>query len=413
MKKNDEARIRASYHKLIDMSGDALIWMMAVDMAFFLNSFKCKKLSHVTILRDLVMMENQIPLFLIKTMLEHQCKRNTELNKSAEEIPKTMLMGLYHELSPFQEIALPDVDINDCEYLLDFLYHLIVPNNKELGIIETEIDVKHDAIIEVKDDKEKEDTFAKKSDLKRFMKFVTKILSKSNARLVSILRKVIMGKPMALVLKLPWKIISNIPILKVIKEPIERMLEKLQGEEEETTEDESDQSKAPRIEEITIPSVTEMAQAGIKMSPVNGGMVVRSARLYDVIMIIIRGRSPRITRSEGSAPGSRVQGAAAPDRVQGAEPLAGVELIRELIMNAYEACVAAGPLVVARYTELMNGKIDTEEDATFLRERGIVVNQQKSDQEVADLWNGMSKSVKLTKAPKMDKVIEDVNVGIL
>ncbi|GJT79290.1 hypothetical protein Tco_1053632 [Tanacetum coccineum] len=84
---------------------------------------------------------------------------------------------------------------------------------------------------QVKDDKEKEDTFDKKSDLKRFMNFVTKILSKSNARLVSILRKVIMGKPMALVMKLPWKIISNIPILKVIKEPIECMLEKLQGKE--------------------------------------------------------------------------------------------------------------------------------------------------------------------------------------
>ncbi|GJT79289.1 putative UPF0481 protein [Tanacetum coccineum] len=57
----------------------------------------------------------------------------------------------------------------------------------------------------------------------------------------------------------------------------------------------------------------------------------------------------------------------------------------------------------------MNGIINTEEDATFFRERGIVVNQLKSDQEIANLWNGMSKSVKLTKVPKMDKVIEDVN----
>ncbi|GJT79291.1 putative UPF0481 protein [Tanacetum coccineum] len=120
MKKNNEARIHASYHKLIDMSGDALIWMMAVDMAFLLEFLQVyymkeegqnlknnviigmshlvdiigKKLSHVTILHDLVMMENQIPLFLIQTMLEHQCKKNTELNQSAEEILKTMLMGL-------------------------------------------------------------------------------------------------------------------------------------------------------------------------------------------------------------------------------------------------------------------------------------------------------------------------------
>nr|GEU52438.1 protein embryonic flower 1 isoform X1 [Tanacetum cinerariifolium] len=49
-------------------------------------------------------------------------------------------------------------------------------------------------------------------------------------------------------------------------------------------------------------------------------MVVRGARLYGVIMIIIRRRSPESRGSEGSAPGSRVQGAAAPGRVQGAEP---------------------------------------------------------------------------------------------
>nr|GEY96154.1 hypothetical protein [Tanacetum cinerariifolium] len=49
---------------------------------------------------------------------------------------------------------------------------------------------------------------------------------------------------------------------------------------------------------------------------------LQSARLYDVIMIIIRGRSLKSRGSGGSAPGSRVQGAAAPGRVQGAEPLA-------------------------------------------------------------------------------------------
>nr|GEZ13949.1 hypothetical protein [Tanacetum cinerariifolium] len=53
--------------------------------------------------------------------------------------------------------------------------------------------------------------------------------------------------------------------------------------------------------------------------------VVRSARLYGVIMIIIRGRSLRIMGVRGSAPGSRVQRAATPGRVQGAESLAGID----------------------------------------------------------------------------------------
>nr|GEZ67340.1 zinc finger, CCHC-type [Tanacetum cinerariifolium] len=74
--------------------------------------------------------------------------------------------------------------------------------------------------------------------------------------------------------------------------------------------------------------------------------VVRSARLYDVIMIIIRGRSPESRGSGGNAHGSWVQGAAAPGRVQGAEPLAGIlfglsSLAKEDALSSYhpESCV--------------------------------------------------------------------------
>nr|GFA23859.1 putative UPF0481 protein At3g02645 [Tanacetum cinerariifolium] len=297
MKKKDEARIRACYHKFLDMSGDALIWMMAVDMAFlleFLHVYSMKeegkvlnkvtssvshlvdvsgkKLSHIAILRDLVMVENQIPLFLIKTMLEHQYKKGTDQEKSAEDTLKKMLMGLYHELTPFQEKELPDVDINDCDHLLDFLYHLTVPNNKELGIMEAEIDIEEEDITEEKDEAQEEGTFAKESEVRKVMNYIWNILSKSNAGLVKIFKKILFGKPMALLMKLPWKIISSLPILKLMKEPMERMLEKFQGEGEEKSEGDSGEPKAPTIEEITIPSVTEMAQAGILFSPVNGGI---------------------------------------------------------------------------------------------------------------------------------------------
>ncbi|MCH92456.1 putative UPF0481 protein, partial [Trifolium medium] len=67
------------------------------------------------------------------------------------------------------------------------------------------------------------------------------------------------------------------------------------------------------------------------------------------------------------------------------------------------------PLVITRYTELMNGIIDTEDDAKILREKGIILNHLKSDQEVANMWNGMSKSLRLSRVPFLDKTIEDVN----
>ncbi|KAI7985308.1 putative UPF0481 protein [Camellia lanceoleosa] len=76
---------------------------------------------------------------------------------------------------------------------------------------------------------------------------------------------------------------------------------------------------------------------------------------------------------------------------------------------AYEACNASGSLVFTRYTELMNGIIDIEEDAKLLGEEGIILNHVKSNKEVAELWNGMGRSFRLTKVPFLDKVIEDVN----
>ncbi|CAI9786935.1 unnamed protein product [Fraxinus pennsylvanica] len=78
-------------------------------------------------------------------------------------------------------------------------------------------------------------------------------------------------------------------------------------------------------------------------------------------------------------------------------------------MVAYEACIVVWPMVLARYTELMNGIIDTEKDASFLRNKGIIINPLKSDKEVADLWNGMSKSIRFTNVSFIDKVIVDVN----
>ncbi|KAK9054643.1 hypothetical protein SSX86_025722 [Deinandra increscens subsp. villosa] len=407
MKKQDEARIRACYHKFLDMSGDKLVWMMAVDMAFLLEFLVVysrkeerraltrvtssmshlvdatgKKLSHVAILRDLVMVENQIPLFLIMTMLEHQLKEGE--NSSAGEKLKSMLMGLYHELSPFQEQDLAVVDIEDCDHLLDFLYHMTVPNSKQpvphsKERIHETIEIEHEEISEQVREGDQESSFAKPSDLKRFTNFIWEILSKSKAGMLRLLKKVIFGRPVVLLTKLPWKIISNLPILKLLKGPIETMFENFRGEEQEKSKDEGSEQKAPTIEEITIPSVTEMAKAGFLFKPVKGG-------IFD-ISFDVKTRTLKL-------------------------PVVELDVNTEVYLRnlvAYEACVAKGPLVMARYTELMNGIIDTEEDAAYLRERGVVLNHLKSDKEVADLWNGMSKSVKMTKVPNMDKVVRDVN----
>ncbi|XP_076898680.1 putative UPF0481 protein At3g02645 [Bidens hawaiensis] len=354
MKKHDEARIRACYHKFIDMSGDALIWMMAVDMVFLLEflvvysmreqgrtltkdvtsgamshlvDVSGKKLSHMAVLRDMVMVENQIPLFLIKTMLKHQ--HRDDQNKSASETLKLMLVGLYHELSPFQEQELANVDIEDCDHILDFLYHMTVPNNKELGIYDANIDMEHEGIEDAGDD-DQEKTLPDPSNLRKFSNIIWDLLSKSNAGMVRIFKKIIFRKPVTVMMKLPWKILSSLPILKLMNDPIENMFENFRGEGGEETKDESGETKTPTIEEITIPSVMELAKAGIIFSPVNGG-------IFDISFDV--------------------------ERCTLYLPVVELDVNTEVYLRnlvAYEACVAAGPLVVARYTELMNGIIDTE-----------------------------------------------------
>lgn len=65
--------------------------------------------------------------------------------------------------------------------------------------------------------------------------------------------------------------------------------------------------------------------------------------------------------------------------------------------------------ILRRYVELMNGMIDTEEDVRLLRVAGVVVSHMKSDGEVAGLWNGMGRSLRLTKVEGLDMVIADLN----
>ncbi|KAL7224880.1 hypothetical protein ACSBR1_026204 [Camellia fascicularis] len=57
----------------------------------------------------------------------------------------------------------------------------------------------------------------------------------------------------------------------------------------------------------------------------------------------------------------------------------------------------------------MNGIIDTSEDAKLLKKKGIIKYSLKTDAEVAQLFNGMTKSIRPSKVSYIDIAIEDVN----
>ncbi|KAK4413965.1 hypothetical protein Salat_2809300 [Sesamum alatum] len=384
-----ELRFRACYHKFLNFNGETLAWMMAVDSCFLLEflhhmvvleeeramsrvssrmshliDITGRKSGHNTILRDMLMLENQIPLFALKQTLDFKLGSSDE----TDDVLCAMLIGFCKEVLPFKMVQeLPDVDqVHKCAHLLDLLYNLILPNVGE-------------SVSEIASEAEKDDV----NRIHETINFPNVVSKLRAGGLMSLIKRLLVSRIAKFLLRLPWKIVSNLPGMILVKQFEYLCFSQEKGEKNELENRNScsDQCnyRPPLMEEIAIPSVTELSKAGVKFSVTNSGILeinfdVKTATFY--------------------------------------LPMISLDVNTEVVLRnlvAYEACNTSGPLVFARYTELMNGIIDTEEDARVLREKGIVLNHLKSDQDVADLWNGMSKSVRLTKVPFLDKVIEDVN----
>ncbi|CAJ1835970.1 unnamed protein product [Sphenostylis stenocarpa] len=391
-----EHRIRACYHRYLNFNGETLMWMVTIDASFLLEflqvytiqdgamvipgvssrmshlmDYAGRRIAHNAILKDIVMLENQIPLFVLRKMLEFKFS-SIEL---ADDMLLFMLIGLFKHLSPFKvtEKDYPEIIVSECAHLLDFLYAMIVPKLEEQSDV-VQLEDQHE------DNEDNEESFL--NYVKHFLCEVWSFLSKLATTLISLIKKVLQCRTMKVITWLPWTIISNLPGVGLIKQPVEYLL--FSKDKEETTAENGNlnsdnANKPPLMEEIAIPSVTELSNSGVCFMATNGdistiGFDVKTVTLY--------------------------------------LPTIGLDINSEVLLRnlvAYEASTASGSMVFTRYTELMNGIIDYEEDAKILREKGIILNHLKSDEEVATLWNGMTKSIKLTRVPFLDKVIEDVN----
>ncbi|GFQ02691.1 putative upf0481 protein at3g02645 [Phtheirospermum japonicum] len=361
-----ELRIRASYHRPLNLGPEALAWMMAVDACFLFEFFQVcgvrqvnlsgNKTAHNAILRDIVMLENQIPFFVMRMLLEFQFSSID----SADQLLVDMLNGICHEISPFKikVEGPPKIEIKESAHILDFLYHFIVPK----------IEVPSE-VIEIDEDEGEENNPEEKK-------------KKNNFSRPSI-KTICFTKPLQVILTLPWTILSRIPIIGMVTEPIESMFASIFQNDKEKKDDKEPSPnsihKPPLFDEITIPSVTELSRVGVRFVPTNEGITSIGFDENTLTFSI-----PAIELDVNSE-----------------------VVLRNLV--AHEACSVSGPLVLTRFTELMNGIIDTEEDAKMLCQSGVIVNRLKSEKEVAELWNGMSRSIRLTKVPCLDRVIGDVN----
>jgi hypothetical protein len=147
--KKHDWQIRSCYHKFIDYKEETLAWIMALDAAFLLECLQfyvrhadkssdvdVKQLgrvldptgtsaAHNSIVRDLMMLENQLPLFLLQKLLELQLGSKAK----AEERLSRLLRLVCQELSPFS-FKLPEdsnLHINERGHVLEVLYYAIVP----------------------------------------------------------------------------------------------------------------------------------------------------------------------------------------------------------------------------------------------------------------------------------------------
>ncbi|XP_051113199.1 putative UPF0481 protein At3g02645 [Andrographis paniculata] len=372
-----EPRFRACYHKYLNFNGETLSWMMAIDACFlldFLQIFDGKasatgqKSGHIAVLRDIVMLENQIPLLAMRKVLEFQLGSVDD----DDELLYPMLIAFCKELSPFKPLQeLPGVrQVTKRAHLLDLLYFMIVPEVEGscggIGIESPEPEKERD------NERDERTSFQK----------VTSIIE-GGAGAVRLIKRALISRPVKALMVLPLKILSNLPGIMILRQAEYLFFSREAGGEAEQENRNSDcnegLNKPPLMEEIAIPSVTELFKAGVTFSVTDLGI---SGIKFD-------------------------------DKTAALHlPAVRLDVNTEVTMRnlvAYEVCASSGPLVFTRYTELMNGIIDVPEDAKILREQGIVSNHLKCDEDAANLWNGMSKSVKLTKVPFLDKAIEDVN----
>ncbi|KAJ6346680.1 hypothetical protein OIU76_003378 [Salix suchowensis] len=384
----NDVSIRACYHAYLDFDREELAWTFVIDASFLLgclrtfidineepsrnrssssladmvNHFTKKTVIHHAILGDMVMLENQIPLFVLREV-------NTYFHyENPDEALAMMLLKFCKHASPIKIVDGQQHVSEECllkKHLLDLIYCMVAPKFEDN---EREIE-------ESKEGKEKhEEIGCFKKTWKSIMSFLCFIIVVPLQFLIRILK----SKAVKAAVTLPWKLIKMICHLKPTSE-ITNLVSTAETVAEEIESVSGLNDASLLIEELSIPSATKLSGIGVKFIPTKGGLkTIRFDKPRGAFYL------PVVNLDDNSE-----------------------VLLRNLV--AYEASLAPECTVFTRYVELMSGILDKKEDVKILRDSGIVLNRLKSDEEAANLWHGITKCMKLTKVPILDKAIEEAN----
>ncbi|QCD95028.1 hypothetical protein DEO72_LG5g3120 [Vigna unguiculata] len=365
--------IRASYHKYLDLKDETLLYTMAIDALFLLNfyhNYLDKKLSgsfmmgledpvqlsgvkltrNATI-RDILMVENQIPNYSLLKILLFESSEPPHL---VQEYLGSMLLSFCHQHSPLKlthTITCSEA-VSKHHHVLDLMYHLVVSH-----AVKSETPVP--------DQGEGTSALQKSSD----------------SEAIAISFKKFKGV-------LTWTVESlkklkdvNIPLVKPVKrhlDPVLKVSSQLDALSSHPKLSEEEEEEETHMI-VNIPCVRELDSVGVFFQPVEGGnMAIEFDEKRGIFYL----------------------------------PVVNLDVNSEVIMRnlvAYEALTQPDFLIFTRYTELMRGIVDSLEDVKLLRKAGIIESSSTlSVEETEELFNGMSKSITPTKTHKLDETINKV-----
>jgi hypothetical protein len=281
------------------------------------------------------------------------------------------------EVSPIKTTAeLVAAEVARHAHMLELLYHFLVPDATVFdggdGDREPPPMVPEEFTIDMLDPSQQLPDYDK-------VKQACMQVSSLDVAPVRFIRKNLISRPMSMASSLPGKIMRKVPLLSAVAPLVTKLMASTDVEARLKGVNLGGIISSPLAQEIMIPSVATLARWGVRFVPAPEGIAGIS---FDAATATL---SLPIITLDGNTE----------------------VVLRNLV--AYEAVAVRGPLVLARYTELMNGIIDTPKDVKILRQSGVVVNHLKSDKEAADMWNGMCRATRLGKVPRLDAAIREVN----
>ncbi|XP_061342940.1 putative UPF0481 protein At3g02645 [Gastrolobium bilobum] len=374
---NTVSFVRACYHKYLHINDDTLLYTMVIDGLFLLYFFhnyldekeSCSFLTGVgqqleksgvkhtkdDIIKDVFMVENQIPTFIMRRILVIE---SSEDKLIVEEKLGSMLLSFCTKHCPLKITQTWTKALANRYHLLDLMYHLVVPENEKS---ETTATSEREGMCNTSA------TDAPKSKKCSISEGIDKVKKKVYVPIKGTRDYLKKMKEM------------NLSLLSPIKPCIDGIVSMLNVCQNSTSETSPFDIEAPKV--VLIPSVRELRSVGINCKPSEGGI---STIHFDESVYIFY------------------------------LPVIELDANSEVIMRnlvAYEALTQPNSLIFTRYTELMGAMIDTLEDVKLLKDADIIEKTSSlSVDGTLELFNGMNKSIGPTKTVKLlDETIEKVN----